>query len=118
MKIGAIICFTISFILIFICLINQGYSMTYDEIISTDKAVLRFTATWCPPCRALAPVFDEVAGEHPNVKTFVIDVDEHRDIAAKFGIKGIPTLMKIENGSVTLQKSGALPKPEVDEFFE
>ncbi len=92
--------------------------MTFEEIKAEPKAVLRFTAKWCPPCKALAPIFDEVASEHPDVKTYVIDVDENGEIAAKFGIKGIPTLMKIENGSVTLQKSGAQPKPVVEEFFK
>lgn len=97
---------------------TQGYTMTYEEITTADKAVLRFTAKWCPPCKALAPIFDEVASEHPEMKTYVIDVDEHGEIAAKFGIKGIPTLMRIENGSVTKQTSGAQPKPEVEKFFE
>lgn len=92
--------------------------MTFEEITAEPKAVLRFTATWCPPCKALAPIFDEVAAEHPDVKTFVIDVDQHGELAQKFGIKGIPTMMRIENGSVTLQKTGAQPKPEVEELFK
>lgn len=92
--------------------------MTYEEITSAPNAVLRFTATWCPPCKALAPIFDEVAAEHSDVKTFVIDVDANQAIAAKFGIKGIPTLMKIESGSVKLQRSGAMPKEEVEKFFK
>jgi thioredoxin 1 len=96
----------------------KGYTMTYEEITAEPKAVLRFTATWCPPCKALAPIFDEVAEEHPEMKTFVIDVDQYGDIAQKFGIKGIPTLMRIESGSVKMQKSGARPKPEVKEFFK
>jgi thioredoxin 1 len=107
-------------ILIFVmmCVMTKGYTMTYEEITSADKAVLRFTATWCPPCKALAPIFDEVAAEHPDMKTFVIDVDQYGDIAQKFGIKGIPTLMRIESGSVKLQTSGAQPKPEVEKFFK
>lgn len=92
--------------------------MTYEEIKAADKAVLRFTAPWCGPCKALAPIFDEVAAEHPEMKTFVIDVDQYQEIAAKFGIKGIPTLMRIELGAVKMQKSGARPKEEVEEFFE
>lgn len=92
--------------------------MTFEEIKAADKAVIRFTATWCPPCKALAPIFDEVAGEHPEVKTFVVDVDQNPEIADKFGIKGIPTMMRIENGSVTLQMSGAQPKLEVEKFFK
>ena len=92
--------------------------MTYEQIKAEPKAVLRFTATWCPPCKALAPIFDEVAAEHPDMKTFVIDVDSHSDISQRFGIKGIPTLMRIESGSVKLQMSGAQPKEEVQKFFE
>ncbi len=95
-----------------------GYTMTYEEITSAPKAVLRFTAKWCGPCKSLEPIFNEVAAEHPDMKTYVIDVDTYQDIAAKFGIKGIPTLMRIESGSVKLQKSGVRPKPEVEEFFE
>lgn len=96
----------------------KGYTVTFEEITSADKAVLRFTANWCPPCKALAPIFDEVAAEHSDMKTFVIDVDKEPEIASKFGIKGIPTLMRIENGSVKMQTSGARPKPEVEEFFK
>lgn len=92
--------------------------MTYEEITTEPNAVLRFTATWCPPCKALAPIFDEVAAEHPDMKVYVIDVDQNQEIAAKFGIKGIPTVMKIEAGSVKLQRSGAMPKEEVTKFFK
>lgn len=92
--------------------------MTYEEIKAADKAVLRFTATWCGPCKSLEPIFNEVATEHPEMKTFVIDVDKFPDITQKFGIRGVPTLMRIESGTVKLQKSGARPKEEVQEFFE
>lgn len=105
-------------ILLAILFTTKGYAMTYEEITSADKAVIRFTATWCGPCKALAPIFDEVAAEHPEMKTFVVDCDEHGDIAQKFGIKGIPTMMRIEKGSVKLQMSGAQPKPEVEKFFK
>lgn len=92
--------------------------MTFEEIKAEPKAVLRFTATWCPPCKALAPIFNEVAAEHPEMKVYVVDADEYPEILQKFGVRGIPTLMRIENGSVTIQKSGAMPKPEVEEFFK
>lgn len=97
---------------------NLGYTMTLHEINAADKAVLRFTATWCGPCKSLEPIFNEVAAEHPEIKTFVIDVDQYQDIASKFNIKGIPTLVRIESGTIKLQKSGVRPKPEVEEFFK
>ena len=92
--------------------------MTYDQIIAEPKSVVRFTARWCPPCKALAPIFDEVAAEHPEVKTFVVDADENPEILQKFGVRGIPTVMKIEAGAVTLQRSGAMPKEELEPFFK
>ncbi len=93
-------------------------TVTFEEIKAAEKAVIRFTASWCGPCKSLAPIFEEVAKENPGVKVFVVDVDTHGDIAQKFGVRGIPTLFKIVNGSVILQKSGALPKTEVEEFFK
>ena len=92
--------------------------MTLDEIKSADKAVLRFTAEWCGPCKSLAPIFNEVAAENPGMKTFVIDVDQYGEIASAFNIRGIPTLIRIESGNIKLQKSGARPKEEVQEFFK
>lgn len=101
-----------------ITLSTKGYTVTLDEINAADKAVLRFTAEWCGPCKSLAPIFDEVAAENPNMTTFVVDVDKFPEIASKFNIRGIPTLMRIESGTIKLQKSGARPKPEVEEFFK
>lgn len=92
--------------------------MTYDEIKKLDKAVLKFSAEWCPPCKALAPIFDEVAKENPDVTVVKIDVDENSELTQKFGVRGIPTMMRIENGSVTLQLSGALPKEELEKLFK
>lgn len=106
------------FVITLSLLIQKGFTMTFEEINAEPKAVLRFTATWCGPCKALAPIFDEVAAEHPDMKTYVIDVDQYGEITSKFGIKGIPTLMRIENGSVKLQMTGAQPKPEVEKFFK
>jgi thioredoxin 1 len=91
--------------------------MTFEEIIKEPKAVLRFTASWCGPCKALAPIFDEVVAENPDIKVYVIDVDTHGEIASKFGVRGIPTIMKIENGTVLMQTSGARPKVEIQEYF-
>jgi thioredoxin 1 len=92
--------------------------MTIYEIEQTPVAVLRFTASWCPPCKALAPVFDEVAAENPGVTVFVVDVDDHPDIASHYSIRGIPTLLRVEEGVVTKQLGGARPKPEVEDLFK
>lgn len=92
--------------------------MTYEQIIAEPKAVLRFTADWCGPCKSYAPIFQEVADTHPEVTVFVVDADKDSEILQKFGVRGIPTTMRIESGSVTMQKSGVLPKPELEGFFK
>lgn len=92
--------------------------MTFEELTSEENAVIRFTASWCGPCKALAPIFDEVAAENPDVKVFVVDVDQHGELTQKFGVRGIPTIMRVKNGAITAQKSGAQPKPEILELFK
>ena len=98
--------------------ISKVYSVKFDEIKAADKEFIRFTATWCGPCKSFAPIFEEVAAEHPEVQTFVVDADANPEILQKFGVRGIPTAMQIVKGSVTMQKSGVLPKPELEEFFK
>lgn len=92
--------------------------MTFEEIKKEENIVLRFTADWCTPCKALAPIFDEVAKQNPETKTFVVDVDKFPELTQKFGVRGIPTIMKVKNGAVTLQMAGAQPRPEVEKFFK
>lgn len=102
----------------FISIQYKEKPVTKTDILNNEHAVVRFTATWCPPCKVLAPIFDEVAARYPDVKVYVIDVDKYPELTNEFGIKGIPTLLKIKNGKIELVKSGALPKEEVEEFFK
>lgn len=92
--------------------------MTYEEIIAEEKAVVRFTAGWCGPCKALAPIFDEVAKENPDMKTYVVDLDKHPDIAEKFVVKGIPACFRVELGKVKAQTVGTQPKEEIEKLFK
>ncbi len=85
-----------------------------DEVISSEKKVLiDFWAPWCGPCRMMGPVIDEIAGEVADVKVCKVNVDEEPDIAMKYGIMSIPTLLLFENGEVTGKSIGAVPKDEV-----
>ncbi len=93
-------------------------AVTKAEIMNNKHAVVRFTATWCPPCKVLAPVFDEVAGRYPDVKTYVIDVDQYQDLAREFGIRGIPTLIQVKNNNIEATIVGAQPKEKVEELFK
>lgn len=84
------------------------------EIMQSDKPVLLdFWAPWCGPCRMLAPVIDEVAAERPDIKVCKVNVDEQPQLAARFNIMSIPTLVVIKNGSVQSITVGARSKQGV-----
>ena len=70
-----------------------------SEILNSEKTCLvDFFATWCGPCKIMSPVIDEIAAENPDIKVGKVDVDEADEIAARFGIMSIPTLMVFKGG--------------------
>ena len=90
-----------------------------EEIINSDKKVLiDFYADWCVPCRELSPVIDEIAAEQNEFLVAKINVDENPDLASKFAIFSIPTLVVIHKGNVLKKARGSMPKDEVLELLE
>lgn len=83
-----------------------------EQVLSSKGAVLvDFWATWCPPCRALAPVLDEIAQEQSDKLTIVkLDTDENQRTAAQFGVMSLPTLILFQDGQPVKQIVGAKPK--------
>ncbi len=72
-----------------------------QEVIESEKPVLLdFNAQWCGPCRMVAPILDEIAKEHTELKIGKIDVDTERDLAAEFKVSSIPTLVAVKDGKV------------------
>ena len=90
-----------------------------SEIVLTEIPVLvDFWATWCGPCRMLAPTIAKIAEEKSGaVKVGKVDVDEEPMLAAKFGISSIPTLMVFKNGEVVKTSVGVIPKAAIEALF-
>lgn len=97
---------------------TQGKTMSKKtEILENDHTVVRFTAEWCGPCRTMKPIFEEIALANPTVKVYVIDVDKDPDTAVDFGVKGIPTLVKIVDKAEQIRTVGGQTKDAIKVLF-
>src|SRR5216117_4582580 len=90
------------------------------EVLKSDTPVLvDYWAEWCGPCKSIAPILDEIAKEYEGrLQIAKINVDENQQVPAKFGIRGIPTLILFKNGAVAAQKVGALSKSQLTAFLD
>lgn len=85
-----------------------------NEVINSDKPVLiDFWASWCGPCKMMSPIFEEVAEEVEDVKFGKVNVDEESEIAEKYSVMSIPTLVLIKGGKEVLRSVGVKPKREI-----
>ena len=90
------------------------------DVLKADKPVLvDYWAEWCGPCKMIAPILDDVAGAYQGKLTVAkMNVDENREIPAKFGIRGIPTLMLFKDGQLAATKVGAMSKAQLTAFID
>ena len=91
----------------------------FEEIKNSEKTVLLdFYADWCGPCRMVSPIVDEIAEENPQFLVGKINVDNEPELAEKFEVFSIPTLVVLKNGSVVNQSAGAKPKAQILSMLE
>jgi len=102
-------------------LIKQISDASFEaEVLQADQPVLvDYWAEWCGPCKMIAPILDEVSTAYEGkLKITKMNVDENREIPAKFGIRGIPTLMLFKDGQLAATKVGAMSKAQLTAFID
>ena len=94
-------------------------SFEADVLQPGSTVLVDFWAEWCGPCKMIAPILDEVAGAYQGKLVVTkMNVDDNRTVPAKFGIRGIPTLMLFKNGELAATKVGALSKAQLTAFID
>ena len=94
-------------------------SFETDVLQSSKPVLVDFWAEWCGPCKAIAPALDELAGTYGDkLQIAKVNVDENRAIPAKYGIRGIPTLMVFKDGQLAASKVGAMTKAQMAQFID
>lgn len=94
--------------------ININKDNFNEEVLNSEKPVLLdFWAPWCGPCRMVVPLVEEISRERSDIKVGKVNVDEQPDLASRFGIMSIPTLVVMKDGKVVNQATGARPKSQI-----
>ena len=98
--------------------IIHGTEENFYSLINDGLVLVDFFATWCGPCKMLSPVLEELASDRASVKIVKIDVDENSNLAKKYGIMSVPTMLLFKDGSLVSSKNGFIPKELIEEWIE
>lgn len=90
----------------------------FDEIIASNNVVVDFYASWCAPCRALAPILEDIDAELKNILIVKVDVDEASILASRYGVMSIPTLLFFKDGTLVHEQIGLLPPNQLLDLFK
>jgi thioredoxin 1 len=89
------------------------------EVLESEKPVLvDFTAAWCPPCRAMNPILDQMAADRDDLKIVSVDVDNEQELASQWGVMGMPTFILFHNGAPIQQLVGSRPRKRLESELE
>ena len=100
-------------------IINLTKDSYHNEVMETEKVVvIDFWATWCGPCKMMAPVVEEVAKDYPDVKVCKVNVDEEPELSNAFRIVSIPTIVVIKNGEIIDSVVGYRPKEDIEKIIK
>lgn len=98
--------------------VNVNKDTFSEEVLGSDKSVIvDFWAEWCGPCKMVSPVLEEIAREYDSVKVCKVDVDEEQELASRFGVMSIPTIIHFENGEQDGKVIGYQPKESLLKQF-